>query len=650
MRRELSNQLQTAFENGRFQDVLQLAGRQLHEGESALPAVEIATIHRWRGLSAHELGDHEVATRSLTFAFRWDTTDRRVGIALGRLLLERGDDSAAWDVLENVLAHHAESLTPRACAGLAFLLARSYARSGNPLAARRHLEAISGELHRVPHAESLLADVWSTTGDRARAIALRRRLIESATDPSTRAQLVLRLAEDLKHAGEDLDAADLLESTAAALNPLLDDDPSAVDRFEDQVRLLTEAESWTALHEAYERMTGRIGDSVDDNTHAKLALLWRKMGDVSDARLGLSERAQEEYATAERHRIHAENPVYRPTGTHDVVVPIDELWQNVLADPQNLDHARTYGNALLNRGDRHYGNTVLSVVAALDDTAESWDRDEVTAVAWGAERFREQLTDELRTLYMRPPERRAALDAVFHVGCRVAGHLFVGSDGATRDARNRIHSNEPRPVVRLFEEISADLGYTAPPTLYASREPTGLRSGGTLAPSFLIGEDVMQAAGEPSLRFRIGQLLTMGLPRFFLAASMTPAQLADIAFALTGIHLDGHQITDPQRVSRVQAIVKEGMSDRWQSALDEATDRLSTGPAPSIHEWLRWVSVEAARTGLLCAGRAPAALEAATRYPALAEAQDPQQRRWELGIYAMSPEFERLKRELGLSR
>lgn len=628
-----------AMRDGDFAACVAICTDNLDSRGDAISAAARTELRRLRGLAAHALNDNELAVRELTHAFWRDVTDRPVAVALGRLLIERGEDARAWDVLENVLAHHGETMPARGRSKLTVRLARSYMASGNALAARRALEAVRPHLAEISHAEALFADALAATGERERAIALRRRLLHDATSHRTRTGVALQLAEDLRRAGRDMESADVLETVAASLDEALDADSSDAALFEDQVRLLRTAESWGALHDAYKRMAARL-ERRDPDNHATLALLWRRMGDLSETRLRLRERAESEYAQAESHRERSEHTALRlePTGTYEAVGAADSIWTALSTEPADLELAREYAERLDARGDTAHAEAVRQAAAAYAGAP--------APPGIESQHGASPLSNAHRLRFVRPTRRRAALDTVFVTATRVApGHFFGTAESLGILARDAIPSTDAAPIVQVFAELSAVLGYASPPALYRDRREDGLSVVPTFAPTFRIGRSALRASDGPILRFRVGQILGLRREELVLAGLLSRARLEDTVEALTGHRLGPRGASDRAWVARLRVQADRSMTVRHRNALEHARARLEARTASGeIATWLALVSDEIARVGLLCAGDIRASIDAVRRFSPLVDGPEPDARALALARYAMSPAREALRR------
>ncbi|MCB9507251.1 MAG: hypothetical protein H6700_12745 [Myxococcales bacterium] len=615
-----------------------------------LGARRAAELHTWIGLSALELDQVETALTSLTVAHHWDPVDRHVSLALGRLLLRAERDVEAWDVLEGVFVHHGDDMKPAAVASLSALLAESYLRGGEPGAALSRLDAAL----RVAPTDARLRELRVTALEAAAeldvAIMARRRLLAAASDPERRAAIGRELVRALIECERRAEAIEVARGLSAELDAALTRRPSLLRLWDAQTGLLSEVGLWAEAHAAFGRMVDRLDPTSDEN-QAVLALLWRNMGDLSARQLDDPTRAATEYEQAERHRSRAdEGAVYKPTGMHEEVQPVDELWHLVVQNPGDLTTVERYGHALVESGARVHGESVLRVVVALGGGNPNTRAALDATPRWVPRRFARPLTDELRNRFVRPRSRRAALDALFHIAYHVVGHIFAHElkDHAL-GARDELDASEDLPVVRVFTEVSADLGFSHPPRLYGNRRSLGIASAFLVDPSFIIGTDVLGAEDSPALRFQAAQLLTMSQPRFFLAGLLTTSQLLAVVRAIAGVDLPGADRCDPALVQRTREAGRAAMTAAWEAPLQDVIRRLDTGgPLPRIQEWAALVSAEAARTGLLVANDIDASLAMVARHGVLREPERLDARKVDLALYAVSPEYHRLSEEVGL--
>ncbi len=644
----LSQTVREHFEARRFREAFTDGIEGLDEGQDVLSRGEGMRVQRWIGLSAVAMGRVQVAIPHLREAHEWDPLDYEVGLALGGLLLDDGRFDEGGEVLEAVLLHHRDGMPTDVLFDASLRLAESYLAAENPGAAIRRLE----ECRRIHPSDlkldSLLGVAYERTGEFRKAVALHRVPYASEHDPAERADRALSLGRLLSGSQPD-EAAELLENAAFELAEPLDQQPRRLALFEKQTELLEAAEAWASLHEAYISMIGRL-DETSADLQSILALLWRKTGDVSASRLGLRERAANEYAKAEVHKNAADQgePLYVPTGMYEEASPVEELWRKLSDSPADTELALDYAAALADRGDWQYAQNVLDVVAALGG-GDAQTREAAAGRRRGVRDFRRPLTDDLRNRYLRPRSRRAALDALFHIAFFVLGpYIAQDSDELDLQERDRLTRGARLPVVGALRQTSANLGFPRPPVAY-SHSGRGLRSAHMLDPVILIGADRLAASDNGALRFETGQLLTMLQPRFAFAGTMTSASLVAVAEALSGTRLISAVPPDPSLIERYRAFGRASIEERWVEPLKDVTRRLEESESPpSIDSWRQAVSAEAARTGLICAGDVTDALKLAATAPALHDEGDLSERSESLATFAMSPECYRLRGALGL--
>lgn len=644
----LSETVRSHFDARRFREAFTEGIEGLDEGQDVLSRGEGMRVQRWIGLSAVAMGRIQVAIPHLRQAHIWDPLDYDVGMALGELLFDDGRYDEGGEILETVLLHHRGSMPVEARFDTSLRLAESYLSAANPEAAIRRLEECRQINPSEASLDSLLGVAYERAGEIRKAIALHRVHYEAESDPMARANRALSLGQLLAGTRPE-EATELLENAAFELADALDKQPRRLAIFEKQTELLEAAEAWTSLHDAYLAMIGRL-DETSSDLQSIFALLWRKTGDVSSDRLGLRERAADEYRSAEVYKAAADQgePLYVPTGMYEEASPVEELWRQLSESQADTEIALDYAAALADRGDWQYAQNVLDVVAALGGGADH-TREAATLRRRGVRDFHRPLTDDLRNRYLRPRSRRAALDALFHIAFFVLGPYIVQDlEALDLKERDRLTRGDRLPVVGALRQTSANLGFPRPPGAY-SHSGRGLRSAHTHDPLILIGADRLAASDNGALRFELGQLLTMLQPRFAFAGMMSPASLVAVAEALTGIQLPAQATPDPDLTERYRAFGRASIEERWVDPLQDVTRRLKESIAlPSIDAWRTDVSAEAARTGLICSGDVSDALELAALVPALHDEGDIRARSESLAAFAMSPECYRLREALGL--
>lgn len=641
---QLSESVADLYHRRRFREAYETGVDGLRDGEDVLSRGETVRTQRWVGLSAVAMGRIDDAVAHLELAHEWDPTDLEVAMPLGELLFDEGRFDEGWDVLEAVLLHHRDQLGINALRDVCTRLAESYLSAGNPAAAVRRLSEVKDAGAGDPKVLEMLATAYERIGELSKAVAILRADLDDLADLTAKAARAIQIAR-LMAAGDDADPTELLENVAFEIGQALDRQPRRLELFETQTELLEAASAWTSLHAAYVGMIARL-DATDPELQSLLALLWRKTGDLSLTRLQLQERAATEYERAELHKTAAASaePIYVPTGMYEYPSPVEELWRRLTEDVHDFDAALDYAAALEERGDSDYANAVRDVVVARGGGDYEIRRAAADRIL-GVREFRRPLTDDLRNRYLRPRSRRAALDALFHTAFHVLGPLI-----ATREEdldlreRDRLTRGSKLPVVRALRQTSAGVGFPRPPASFG-HQGLGVRSANTLSPIVLIGPDRLASTDDGRLRFELGVVLSMMQPRFAFASMLGVGGLAAVAEALTGATLQASEAAEPETTERYRAFARASVEERWLEPLAETAARLreSVNP-PDLDQWLEGVRAEAFRTWLVCAGDVSDALAAAE---ALTPAGDVEMER-DLLMFAMSPECQKLREELGL--
>ena len=642
----LSESIAAHFQNRRFREAFTEGVEGIRDGEDELSRGELMRSRRWIGLAAVAMGRVQVAIPHLELAQEWDPLDYEVGMALGELIFDDGRFDEGGEVYETVLLHHRDHMPVEARCDVCVRLAESYLSSGNPEAAIRRLEESRRCRPGDRHVASLLGVAYDRVGETQKAIALHRVELEAQTDPLEKASRALELGRLLSVNQRD-DATELLENVAFELGEALDNEPRRLELFERQTELLDSAEAWTSLHAAYVAMIERIDLSAPD-VQSLLGLLWRKTGDVSLTRLGLQERAAEEYERAEAHKAAADQgePLYVPTGTYEEASPVEELWRQLSDDPSDSEVAMDYAAALADRGDWQYAQAVLDVVAATG-AGDPELREAAELRRRGVREFRRPLTDDLRNRYLRPKSRRAALDALFHIAFHVLGpYISEDEEALGLNERDRLTRGSKLPVVRALRQTSANLGFPRPPAAF-SHSGRGIRSANTMSPLVLIGADRVAASDDGVLRFELGLLLTMLQPRFVFAGMMEASGLLSVVEALTGLVLPSRSEADPATTERYRAFGRASIEERWVDPLKDAAQRLTESVAmPVLDDWIEDARQEAIQTALICAGDVVDGLRGAALRGSEDGGESSSHR--SLLAFAMSPECFRLRESLGL--
>jgi tetratricopeptide (TPR) repeat protein len=438
-------------------------------------------------------------------------------------------------------------------------------------------------------------------------------------------------------------------------NEALDCAPGQLETFETIDRLLTAAKDWPALERNYRRMIQRMPAGVEPRL---AAMLWHNLGEVYRSRL---KRPQDAVAAFEEAlRLDADNLQRRAI--------LAELYE--LLGPVHAAKAIAQHRALIASNQDRIGSyhALVRLHLALNDRDGAWCVCEALTLLG-------QATDEERQLHQRhrsrtPRRARGRFSEPLWQACVVVPGQNTGIDALlaalapalielmarpTKDfglkRRQRIKPSAGSPMMDIFHYVTSVLGglsaelYQAPD----QKEPL-LVANTTGSPSLVVNQMLLSSVDEKQLAFTLGQQLTYLRPAYFLCRLFpAPNQLRLLLAAVVklvnpaaNVPPDALELTS-QLAQPLQS--QPGLLQQVAGLLRP----LAASGAIDLTPWWNTVGLAANRVGFILCDDLAVAAKVIQSEPTIFGTMPASDKVKRLIAYCVSPEYARVRRELGIS-
>jgi tetratricopeptide (TPR) repeat protein len=496
------------------------------------------------------------------------------------------------------------------------------------------------------------AEMW------AEAIAVCEGIVASEPDPKKRATWHFFLAETF-HERVDDD-----EKALAEYEKVLDAEPDDPDSLAAIEQLLVKAEDWAALDAAWQRQVARL--EPRPGTATRRETLLHELGE--NARLRLADLPK----AAEYHRRALElNPDQR--GRRELLAgiyaQIPERWADAVrehqrllrGDPKKIDSYHQMRGILRDAGR---ADEVWCVCAALVHLG----RAEPAEV-----QFYEQYRPKgaLGSIGVVAPE--AWLADLYHpdenrdvslVGGAIApalGRLWAQSQKEFGLRKKDQHDprSSPLALAKALHQAGAALDVPLPELYVVPRQPGGLIFAVTDPPASVAGQDFLAGLAPAELRFVAGHHVAACRREHYVAylLAVAAATLKQPLPVVLQTYLDAavkHVVPDAA-VEKTDALVRtiKALQPKLLpldlDVLQPAAEALAARPDRNPAKWLCAVDLTSDRAGLLLCGDLVVAAKMVPRVPSLTPELGENRRLDELLCFAVSEEFFRLRRMLGVA-
>ena len=608
------------------------------------------------GRARENVGDVDGALAAFQRAREIDGASLPALKGLGALLARRGAWDEALPVLEAILAHHRDSLSPAEVAVTCGWVGQILERQGwSERAAESFEKALEGDPEHVPSLRGM-ARTLQARGDWPRAAGVLERLLrmpEVQADHGGAAKLHLQLGEVLRDRVGDEELA--LHHFELAL----DADPRLVKAFAAVESTLAGKRKWRELAKAIERMIGRLPEGADTEK-ARLAL-WKELGELQKKALGdlpAARRAYEQVVRAapddlEALQAFAEIAAAVP-GQEEAAA---EAFQALAVRQKDPSSAVSRLLAIqLARKDLDRAYAAADVLAHLLRTANPDELETVDRLRRLSREFATRSLDDVlwqRLIHERL--RAGPVTAILSLLARDAASLFTQSprDLGLNPARDEVDlSTSGLVLANGIKYAARALGIDGVRLFRVAGSPTRLGFANTDPPALVAGEETYQDRPRKELWYVAARTVSFCRPELRLARLMPHDQLQAVFQAACSVGLPAFQVTsDPKAVQKLAGPIERVLGERGK--LDVlariAREYGATARPGDVRAHMDAVELTANRAGALLAGDLQVARRLVLEEKAqVSKLQDDAKVR-DLARFCLSEDWAVLREALGLS-
>ncbi|MBS1111589.1 MAG: Tetratricopeptide 2 repeat protein, partial [Anaeromyxobacteraceae bacterium] len=565
--------------------------------------------HLCRGLAREHAGDASGALDAYRQARKLDPRSLSALKGMAGILGPRGDAQEALPVLEAILDHHRDALTPAELAVTSGWVGQLLERKGETArAAGSYERALEADPLHVPSLQGMARTLLAREDWPRAAGALERLLAipEVQADHAGAARLHLQLGELLRDRVGDEELA--LHHFELAL----DSDSRLVKAFAAIEQLLAGRRRWRDLARAIERMIARLPESPD--TEKARTALWKELGALQQRALGDLPAARSAY----------ERVVRASPDDLDALQSFAELAAGVpgqeaaAADAlrsiaiRQKDPSRTVSKLLavqLARKDLDRAYAAADVLAHLLRSAGPDELETVDRLRRLAREFATRSLDDVlwqRLLHERL--RGGPVAGILSLLSREAGSLFVQApkDLGLNPARDEVPlATSGLVLANGIKYTARSLGIEGVRLFRVVGSPMRLGFANTDPPSLVAGEETYQDRPRRELWYVAARAVSFYRPELRLARLMPHDQLQAVFQAACCVGAPSFVPTaDPRTVQKIRGPIERIMEERGKlPALARLAEEYAAGARPGdVRAHMDAVELTSNRAGALLAG------------------------------------------------
>jgi tetratricopeptide (TPR) repeat protein len=561
------------------------------------------------GRARENLGDVEGALVAYRRAREIDASSLPALKGLGALLARRGAWDEALPVLEAILSHHRDSLTPAEVAVTCGWVGQIQERQGwSERAAENFEKALEADPEHVPSLRGM-ARTLQARGDWSRAAGVLERLLrmpEVQADRGNAARLHLQLGEVLRDRVGDEELA--LHHFERAL----DADPRLFKAFAAVEATLAGKRRWRELARALERMLERLPEGPDTEK-ARLAL-WRELGDLQRKALGdlpAARRALEQVVRAapddlEARQAFAEICAAMP-GQEAAAA---EALQAIAVRQKNPSRVVSQLLAVqLARKDLDRAYAAADVLAHLLRAASPDELETADRLGRLSREFATRSLDDVlwqRLLHDRL--RSGPVTSILSLIAREAASLFTQSpkDLGLNPERDEVDlASSGLVLANGIKYAARALGIEGVRLFRVAGSPMRLGFANTDPPSLVAGEETYQDRPRKELWYVAARTVAFFRPELRLARLMPHDQLQAVFQAACSVGLPSFQVTaDSRAVQKLRGPIERILGERGKLPVLArlAGEHGAVARPGDVRAHMDAVELTASRAGALLAG------------------------------------------------
>ena len=561
------------------------------------------------GQAREHVGDASGALAAYREARQIDPSSLPALKGLAGILGPRGDAPEALPVLEAILAHHREVLSPAELAVTSGWVGQILERKGETArAAGSYERALEADPVHVPSLRGLARTLLAREDWPRAAGALERllRIPEVQADHAGAARLHLQLGEVLRDRVGDEELA--LHHFELAL----DADSRMVKAFAAVEQLLAGKRRWRDLARAIERMIARLPESPD--SEKARAALWKELGALQQRALGdlaAARGAFERVVRASPDDLDAlQSYAELAAAVPGQEAAAAEALQSIAL--RQKDPSRTVSKLLavqLARKDLDRAYAAADVLAHLLRTAGPDELETVDRLRRLAREFATRSLDDVlwqRLLHERL--RGGPVAAILTLLAREAGSLFVQApkDLGLNPARDEVVlATSGLVLANGIKYAARSLGIEGVRLFRVVGSPMRLGFANTDPPSLVSGEETYQDRPRRELWYVAARAVSFYRPEMRLARLMPHDQLQGVFQAACCVGAPSFVPTaDPRTIQKMRGPIERVLGERGKlPALARLAEEYAGSTRPGdVRAHMDAVELTSNRAGALLAG------------------------------------------------
>ena len=502
--------------------------------------------------------------------------------------------------------------------------------------------------------DALLA-LYRETRQGQKAADVLGRLLESPDlreDPARAARLHHTLAATLRDELHDPAGA------ARELERALDADPGMVQAFADLEALLSAAQDWRALEQAYVRMIQRLPKGPQAAS-ARLAL-WKALGelyrrvlhDPENARMAFEVVAKGDPDDAAAVEAHAELAAQVPGHDAEAIGAYRRLLV-VGGAPRKALSALVRLHAERKAFDEAY--STAQALAFLQGGASTEEAQVVSRLRRFAREAATGTMDEALWEKLLHERARGPMGAILALLVRDASELFVQEPrelGITPRRSELDVAGSMLFFANMYKYVARVLGIPLPRLFRAADAGSGLRVVPLRPPALVAGEELFKERPKKELWFAIGKAMTFLRPELMLARFMPHDQLdalfqaaASLGTSRFAVSADPHLVEKLKR--RLENVLPE--SSRTQTLKVLARSYCDVQRPGDVRGYMDAAELTSNRVGAVLAGDLDVVRKMLAVEKAAVSKLREEVRLRDLVLFCTSPEYAAVREQLGTS-
>ncbi len=500
-----------------------------------------------------------------------------------------------------------------------------------------------------------LLNIFTDTGNWRRATEVLGQLARMEENPERLAKLCFTIAAIFR---DELGEAD---QAVVFFNQALDAKFDYLEAFEAIDHLLTSQRDWQALEENYRRMLTRVEASgVHAETVDLKVQLLKNLGEIYRSRLQQPAAAVDAYRVASQYAPEDEvlltilvELVERGGGAPEEIILLHQ--RLIKVSPLRLESYRALFNNYLRARKFDEAWCMAAALSRLDTNAtpeeEAFYKENLPAQVLSTSR---ELSRGMWQEHLYHRELDPNITSIFEV---LSVHLRSllrrdVKDWGVHKRKDKIDLGEEMPLTKMVSYIMTRVGVNDL-MLYEKSDFAGLQNMNTDPAALLVGRDMLSDKTPRELAFRIGKVLTLMRPEFYLASAF-PSTDHLKTFFLAAMSAITQQVPEGGNTQQIAEFAHEisALPAPVLEQIRRARNNIgASGRNPDLSAWLSHVELVSNRVGLLLCGDLQVAIGCLSqavdnnrfisKTPATQQAKD-------LIVFSISDSYFALRRELGL--